>query len=337
MKHKGLIGLLLLLNLSIIARAQEAGPQMPSPGTIRVSVDRINVGVTVTDSRGHSVRGLRSRDFRVFDNGVEQPLTGFIPSDDPAQLVLLIESSAADFLLGKLGKSPFAGADNLLKNISAVDRVAIVTYSDRPRMVLDFTPDKIQARRVIEEINAKFLSLQAIEGFGMLDLDLSSSLASTIDWLASVRGTKIILLISSGIDTSSLASWQAVQEKLKTSDVHILALSIFGDFRTPRKHTKLSPDERYDRDFVKEGISQSDQLLRDISHASGGHAFMPKNAKEFDRAYAAIAQLVRGEYTLEFAPPQFDHRLHSIQVNVRRFGYHLDYRQAYLAPASMTN
>src|SRR5271155_1520361 len=182
MKHQGLIALMLLLSPRTVAHAQEAGSSLPSPATIHVSVDRINVGVTVTDAHGRSVRALRGQDFHVFDNGVEQPLTGFIPSDDPAQVVLLIESSATDYLLAKFGKSPFSGADNLLKNISAVDRVAIVTYSDRPRIVLDFTPDKTQARRVLERINAEVASLHPVEGFGMLDLDLSSSLASTVDW-----------------------------------------------------------------------------------------------------------------------------------------------------------
>jgi VWFA-related protein len=316
-------------------RAQEPAQTLPSPGVIRVSVDRINVGVTVTDFHGRSVPGLRRKNFHVFDNGVEQPITGFVPSEEPAQLVFLIENSTADYFLAKLGKSPFVGADNLLNNISAIDRVAIVTYSKGPQLVLDFTPDKLRARQVLQEVNAQVLSLRANTGSGWLNL--SSSVAATLDWLASVRGSKIILLVSTGIDTSPPGSWQVVQEKLKTSDIRILALSMFGDFRKPAKHKKLSPDDRADRTFLKQGISQSDQLLRELSEATGGHTYSPKNPKDFDRAYAAIAQLVRGEYTLEFVPPAFDSRLHSIKVKVKHFGYHVDYRQAYLAPPPPSN
>src|SRR5260370_24591073 len=80
-----------------IADAQE-NPQQPSQ-TIHVSVDRVNVGVIVTDSRGHFIEGLRREDFRVFDNGIEQPLTGFAAIAEPAHVLLLIEAGPAVYLL----------------------------------------------------------------------------------------------------------------------------------------------------------------------------------------------------------------------------------------------
>jgi Ca-activated chloride channel homolog len=314
------------------ANAQQVD-QLPNSGsTIHVSVDRINVGVTVTDSHGRSVPGLRREDFRIFDNGVEQPISGFVPSEEPARLVFLIESSIADTLLAKLGKSPFLGADNLLNNISAIDRVAIVTFSNSPRLLLDFTPDKIQARRVLEEVNSQIVGLRSNTGSGLQNL--SSSVAATIDWLAATPGSKIIVLLSTGIDTSPPESLLVFQEKVKTSDVRILALSMFGDFRKPAKHKKLSPDDRSDRIFLKQGITQSDALLRELSEATGGHAYFPKNSKDFDRAYGEIAQLVRSEYTLEFVPPAYDRQVHAIRVKVKHSWYHADYRPAYLAPAS---
>jgi VWFA-related protein len=328
--HAYAVGLLTLFN-SASAVAQEV-PQLPIPDTtIRINVDRINVGVTITDSHGHSVSGLHREDFRIFDNGVEQPISGFAPSEEPARLVFLIESSSADYLLVKLGKSPFLGADNLLNNISAIDRVAIVTFSKDPRLVLDFTPDKLQARSLLHEINSAFLSLS---GAGSGLQNLSSSVAATIDWLASFPGSKIMVVLSTGIDTSPPEGWQVVQRKLETADVRILALSIFGDFRTPTKHKALSADDRADRTFVKEGIAQSDEFLSQLSKASGGRAYFPKNAKDFNRAYGEIAQLVRGEYTLEFAPPAYDSQVHSLRVTVKHSSYHADYRPAYLAPSS---
>ena len=324
-----------MLIICASASAQQTD-QLPNLGSaIRVSVDRINVGVTVTDSHGRSAPGLRREDFRIFDNGVEQPISGFVPSEEPARLVFLIEGSTTDYLLVKLGKSPFLGADNLLNNISPIDRVAIVTFSKGPQLVLDFTPDKLQARQVLQEVNSQFLGLRANAGSGWQNL--SSSVAATIDWLASFPGSKIIVVLSTGIDTSPSESWQIVQQKLKTSDVRILALSMFGDFRKPAKHKKLSVDDRADRTFVKEGITQSDELLRQLSEASGGRAYFPKDAKDFSRAYGEIAQLVRSEYTLEFVPPAYDSQVHAIKVKLKHSSYRADYRPAYLAPSSSAN
>src|SRR5438046_10430149 len=72
----------------LLAAAQE-NSQQPKQ-TIHVSVDRVNVGVIVTDHSGHFVEGLRREDFRVFDNGIEQPITGLTSIDEPSQVLLLI-------------------------------------------------------------------------------------------------------------------------------------------------------------------------------------------------------------------------------------------------------
>src|SRR5437867_9402912 len=107
-----------------LAAAQE-NSQQPKQ-TIHVSVDRVNVGVIVTDHSGHFVEGLHREDFHVFDNGTEQPLTGFAAIEEPAQVLFLIESGPAVLFLGK---NHLHSADSLLKSLAVNDRVAIASYS----------------------------------------------------------------------------------------------------------------------------------------------------------------------------------------------------------------
>jgi VWFA-related protein len=300
------------------AEAQE-NPQQPKQ-TIHVSVDRVNVGVIVTDSRGHFVEGLRRQDFRVFDNGIEQPLTGFAAIEEPAQHFYLIESGPAVLFLGK---NHVLASDTLLNNLSPNDRVAIASYSKDPTLLLDFTPDKLTARLALESLNFTL---------GFAELNLASSLASAIDWLAHFPGKKTVVVLSTGVDTSPPEKWQAIQQKLKTSDVRILTVSLAADFRKFPKWRKLSPQEREDRAFVKQGFAEADQSLRKLSQATGGRVYLPKNEKEFARAYFEIAQLVRHEYSIAFSPPSNDGQLHAILVKVKRLRCRVDHRQAYLAP-----
>jgi VWFA-related protein len=301
------------------AGAQE-NPQQPKQ-TIQVSVDRVNVGVIVTDSHGHFIEGLHREDFRVFDNGIEQPLTGFAAIEEPAQVLFLIESGPAVLFLGK---NHVRAADTLINNLSPNDRVAIASYSRSPELLLDFTPDKPTARFALQSLN--FMA-----GFG--DLNLSSSLASAIDWLAPFPGKKTVVALTTGVDTSPPEKWQMIRQKLRTSDVRILAVSLSGEFRKPIKGRKLSPQEREDRAFVKQGFTQADKSLHELSETSGGRVYLPRNEKEFDRVYSEIAQLVRHEYSIAFSPPSNDGQTHTIQVKVKRFWCRVDHRQAYLAPA----
>lgn len=309
----------------ILLQAHSAGAQSQQPaplpeGAIRVSVDRVNVGVIVTDAQGRFAEGLHREDFQVFDNGMEQSVTGFLPIEEPAQLVLLLECGPAAYFLRK---SELHAADTLLNSLSPADRVAIASYSKEPELLLDFTSDKSEARLTLYDLN--FMA-------GFSQLNLSSSVSATLDWLASVPGKKTIVLLSTGVDTSSLENWEVLRRKLNTSDIRLLAVSVSGDLRKPAKGRKLSRDEKSDQVVVKRVFAQADQSLRELSKATGGRVYFPNNTKEFNRAYLEIAQLVRHEYSLAFAPPSHDGRLHSIEVKVNHSSYRVDHRQAYLAP-----
>jgi len=67
---------LFFLSCTITASAQKAPPPEPS-GTIKVEVKQVLVPVIVTDRHGHHVTGLAARDFRVFEEGVEQQIVAF--------------------------------------------------------------------------------------------------------------------------------------------------------------------------------------------------------------------------------------------------------------------
>ena len=309
--------LLLLATAALPIRSQEPPP-------IRVTVNRVNVGVTVTDSSGHFVEGLHREDFHLFDNDVEQPITDFLTVEEPAQILLLIESGPAVVFLSK---SHLLAADTLLTAIAPTDKVAIASYSRYPQLFLDFTTNKPVARAALQDINF---------GNDFAELNLSSSLATSIDWLAPRPGKKTIILLSTGFDSNPPADPQAIQRKLLTSDVRILAVSLSADFRQPAavKPKKLSPQARANRASVQEGFAQADQSLRALSALTGGRVYFPATPEEFTRAYNEIAQLVRHEYSLAFAPPAQDGQLHSLKVRVKDSKYQVDHRQAYLAPTA---
>jgi len=323
--------LLLLLAWAPAFLAQPAGGQeqhlaTPSEArqaqqpTIRVNVDRVNVGVIVTGKRGQFIEGLEREDFRILDNGVEQPITGFLPIAEPAQVLLLVESGPALFFLGK---NHFRAAETLLAELSSEDRIAIASYTRDAELLLDFTPDKPTARFALESLN--FVS-------GFAQLHLSSSLGAAIDWLMTLPGKKSIVVLSTGVDMSPPEKWPLLEQKLRTGDVRILAVSLSGNFRKPIKHKVLSAAEKEDLARVRKTFTEADRSLEEVSRATGGRAYFPKNQEEFLRAYAQIAQLVRHEYSLAFTPPAHDSQVHTLEVKVRGLGRRVDHRQAYFAP-----
>jgi VWFA-related protein len=151
-----------------------------------VQTNVVLVDVRVTDKRGQPVTGLEARDFRVFEDGVEQKITSFnleniaqlaratgenaapptvdlgkLPSTvSVAQVNRLVQDHRLVVLFFDLTSMP---ADDLLRAVRAAgnfvrkqmtpaDLVAVTTYSSDLRVVQNFTNDRDELHKAIESI-----------------------------------------------------------------------------------------------------------------------------------------------------------------------------------------
>jgi Ca-activated chloride channel homolog len=303
-----------------LAAAQQSAAN--SAGSIRVEVQRVNVGVIVTDVKGNFVEGLQRADFQIFDGSNPQAITDFASTDAPAQVLLLIEAGPAVYLLQD---AHLFVAQALLNGLSPGDSVAMASYNDAARALLNYTTDKHAVALALD--NTQFML-----GYG--DLNLAKGLNTVLDWLASVPGKKSIVLVSSGVDTSPAGVMQSLLARLQTGDVRIFAVSVSGPLRNGKRGAKQKIQQ------TQQAFQQADVWLQTLASCSGGRAYFPENAKAFQETYQQIAQLVRHEYSLAFAPPVTDGVIHAIDVKVAPATnakdampqYTINHRRAYIAP-----
>jgi Ca-activated chloride channel homolog len=289
---------------------------------IRINVARVNVGVVVTDEKGKFVEGLQRQSFRVFDNGGEQPITEFASIEEPEQVLLLVEAGPGAYFLQDAN---LFAANAMLNGLSAGDRVAIVQYTETPQAILDFTTDKGVAQAALESIRFNV---------GFAELNLASSLNTVLGWLERVPGKKTIVLISTGVDTSSAVASAALQARLQVGDVRILSISTSGPLRNGKQGNKAKLQQTQDE------FAAADRRLQIIAEMTGGRAYFPLSGKAFQETYREVAELVRHEYSLAFVPPVADGAVHSIDVKVdaaapagkSKSAYRVDHRKGYQAP-----
>ena len=301
--------------------AQQQAPATAEP--IRIAVDRVTVGVIVTDAKGNFVENLRQQDFQVLDNNTPQPITDFVSVDVPGQVLIAVEAGPAVYLLQD---SHLFVADALLGGLSPGDQVAIAGYNDSPSPLLNFTTDKRTAQAALDQMQFNL-------GYG--NLNLSSSLSTILDWLAPIAGKKTIVLLSTGVDTSSEDSMRSLLNRLQTGDVLVLAVSMSGPLRNGNRGSKSQIQQ------TQQVLGEANEWLKTLAESTGGRAYYPENAKAFQETYRQIAQLVRHEYSLAFAPPPADGAAHTIDVRVgagpgankdKTADYRVDHRKGYIAP-----
>ncbi len=301
--------------------AQLCQAQEVSAPTIKVDVSRVNVGVVATDSRGNFVQGLQKSDFHIFDNGVEQPIAGFLANDDPAQVVLMLECGPSMYLFGR---ESIQKADALIASLSANDRVAIVCYASGATVQFELSEDKSASRLALRELNF---------ATGFADLNLSQSLLEVLAWLSTIPGKKTVVLLGSGVDSSPPNMGDAFRRNISASDVRVLAVSTSKQLTQFPKHHKRTRQERASLAQLEPMLKTGEATLRNLATATGGRVYFPKSIKDFERTYSEIAQMVRHEYSLAFVPPTPDGKLHTLTVTVTaNHAFRLDHRQAYLAP-----
>lgn len=304
---------------SFIAATSLAQSQPDQSPSIQVSVNRVNVGVIVTDAQGNFIPDLRRENFHIFDNGIEQPITDFANVVAPAEVLLLVEAGPAVYFLAS---THVQASHSFLDGLSANDRIAVAKYDNAPQIMLDFTADKPAAYGALSNV-------RYYVGFG--NLNLSKSLNTVLDWLAKTQGKKTIVLLSTGFDTSQPAEIDAALTRLQISDVRLLAISLSGAMRggppQPAKEKKKNKkDKQADQEeaqkaaakaaFAQQGFEEADRLLRALTDATGGQVYFPNNAQDYATMYAQIAQLIRHEYSLAFTPPQPDGKVHTLEVRV---------------------
>lgn len=311
-----------------MSRAQESNANAAKP--LVASTEIVKVDTSVVDNHGNFVGGLVQSNFRILDNGGAQPIAFFTSIEAPAQVLVMIETSPAVYLIHN---QHLVAAYTLFDGLAADDQVALVAYDQAPREILRFTTDK----------SALLAALDGVQySIGMGDLNFYDSVSGALDWLGPAGGKRALVILTTGLDSSPPAHWDALVSKLRSEDVVIFAVALGGALRAaPLKKSKKPPppESAADASFAK-----ADRALRSLATITGGRAYFPKSDKDFVPIYHEIASALRHQYVLGIAPAH-DGQLHLLTIEpldangqpmnapAKKPAVRVFAREGYLAPA----
>jgi len=124
----------------------------PDKSSIRVRVELVNAPVVVRNPKGEYILDLSLKNFRVFDNGVEQELSSFEAGGAPISAVIVIENSSR--ILGLLPLIRPTGILFTNTILGETGEAAVFGYNDRVDELLDFTSDHDAIEKTVSTIQA---------------------------------------------------------------------------------------------------------------------------------------------------------------------------------------
>ncbi|HEY6340137.1 MAG TPA: VWA domain-containing protein [Bryobacteraceae bacterium] len=305
-------------NVSITPRPK-IGPTTPESVTdrrsdIRVDTNLVLIYVSVTDPIGRYVTGLDRDNFKLTEefNGkkIEQELTQFSSEDAPMSVGIVFDTSGS--MGPKLQRSRQA-VKQFLQAANPEDEFFLISFNDRPELVVSFTPDteEIQNRTTFFDSKGRTALLDAVY--------------MAMNQMKKARNPrKAVLIISDGGDNSSRYTESEVKAAVRESDVQIYSIGIFesmaGRNRTPEE-------------------ASGPQLLNEVSESTGGRFFSADSLADLPDIAAKIGLELRNQYVLGYSPKnkERDGKFRRVQVRlVKTAGMpqlKATHRPGYYAPA----
>lgn len=259
------------------AETEEVAKQTVVPASLtghirplKVDVNLVLVPVTITDPMNRLVTGLDKENFELYEGNSKEDIRTFSSEDAPVSLGVIFDCSGS--MAGKIDRAKDAVVE-FFKTANPQDEFFMITFSDEPDMVSDFTSsvDDIQGKLVFTVPQKRTALLDAIY-MGVSKMRQAK------------YPKKALLIISDGGDNHSRYTEGEIKALVKEADVMVYAIGI------------------YDRYFPTEEERLGPALLGEVTQLTGGRAFTVENPNDLADVATKIGTELRNQYILGYRP-----------------------------------
>jgi VWFA-related protein len=268
-----LMAVLAFILTQSIGVAQESQSSSGPPAgayTLTINSDLVLLSATVVDRDNALVTGLGKDDFKVYEDGVLQPIKYFSYQDIPVTAGIVVDNSGS---MGPKRADVIASAMAFARSSNPQDQIFVVNFNERVSFGLpQDTPFTDQPDKLL-------LALSSIRATGRTAL--YDGMAAALEHLKEGnREKKVLILITDGGDNASKLSLARVIDMAKQSSAIVYAIGILN-----------SQDD-----------DPKPAVLRQFARETGGEAFFPESPGQIDSICKGIARDIRNQYTLAYVP-----------------------------------
>jgi len=279
------------------------------PGQIVSSVtpQLMRFNASVMDRNGRAIGGMRESDFTVYENGLERQVTNVLPTNEPFNLVLLLDvSGSVEERMDFIRKA----ARDFLRTTSPQDRIAIISFREDIQVISNFSTDRQMLSRKLDEIDAG-------GGTALYDA-IGYVLAETLKQLRGERTA--IVVMSDGDDNKSFVPFPAILEAMMESGALIYPLyvpsGLVPEASVPKPEFTIDPL----RTRYLTLTTRAEEEARKLAAASGGVYYPIRRMEDLQKAYDDVVRQLRTAYTITYASNSTPAGARRVRVRTNREG-----------------
>lgn len=311
---------------------QKKSDQEVAPGeVISVQTTEVMLPVTVRDANGRLVSDLTRNDFRVFEDGREQPLSDLALRQVPVDVILMVDASSS--VAANIDDFRRA-AEQFAAKLDSKDRISLIKFDDRVELLQDWTQSRFQLHRALNRIEP-----------GMFTRFYDALLLAAREQFGQTQSRRAIIVLSDGIDSGrgTTTAEEALQAILNAQ----VSVYVISNTAISRATKQAQLDALLNSDSVtfnqvriedlREGLralDESEVNLGQLADATGGRLYKPQSFARLDDAYQEVADELRRQYAIYYTPQNKtrDGSFRRVRVETRDPQYRTSTRIGYYAP-----
>jgi len=252
---------------------------------LKINTELVTLNVRVIDRNNRPINNVRENEFRVFEDGVVQPIESFSREEVPISYGLAIDTSGS--LRSQLQAVIDAGK-TIINSNKPTDETFLVRFisSDKIETVQDFTPSK--------DLLMDGLDSLYVEGGQTAIIDAVYLTAEHVAEYKkgddSDRRRRALIVITDGEDRASFYSQEKLFARLREEDVQIYVIGFVRELDKEGGLIRKSPREK------------AVNLINKLATETGGRAFFPESLTELPQIANEIVRDLRTQYVLAYNP-----------------------------------
>lgn len=299
--------------------------------------DAVLVPVTVKNRDGQLVGDLRSDEFRILQDGVEQKIIRFSSDPYPLSAVVVIDNNLSQKQSAQVQKSLVA----IAAGFGPADEVALVTYDQFPKTVADFSFNNDQLFTTLKRLDLGSHFPGAGFDGGPMSAGPTANGHSLENGAPTPLGAKLAPE-TKNLDDAVYAAGEMLKGRGRDRRKTVFLISD-GNNSRHNDHTfnqtiqlLLTGDVSVYSISVGHALLQHETArLEKYAADTGGDSFFAGSAPDLERLYAKVTEQARNQYILVFTPEEADRTkdYHTIEVRVRRPDLDVSAREGYYSSA----
>jgi Ca-activated chloride channel homolog len=245
----------------------------------------VTVKFQVEDPNGYFLPNIRPDNFAVYEDGVRQKNLTVNVEHAPVTVALLLEFGGRYHELNKAtGREVTQVCQLFLDHLHSDDKVAIFTYNGKLETVADFNQPRDADSSALDQLRTPPES----------ELNFYDALIETSNRMRSVSGRKALIVVSSGLDTFSKASYQQALEAARETATTIYTIGLIRLIQPDLSiYGTAAPFARID-------WNSAENQLEALAKGSGGRAYVPGADGEVAAIYDDLMENLRVRYVITY-------------------------------------